>query len=92
MSSSIAVVAGTGNVQVTTGSATLVGLSFRETTAAAVATFVVRDGTTTGDPIKFVANVASGGSSVTMLPAIVFTTGVFLNRQSGTTELVLHFQ
>lgn len=91
MSSSIAVVAGTGNVQVTTGSATLVGVSYRET-AAAVATFVIRDGTTTGDPIKFVANVAASGSSVTMLPAIVFTTGVFLHRGTGTTELVLHFQ
>lgn len=91
MSSSIAVAAGTGNVQVTTGSATLVGLSYRET-AAAVATLVIRDGTTTGDPIRFVLNTAALASGSAVLPAVTFTNGVFLHRSTGTTELVLHFQ
>lgn len=90
MASSVAVAAGTGNVQVTTGEADLVGMSFRET-AAAAATFVLRDGTGTGDPIRFVANVAANGSDFKSLPAIPFGTGIFLHRGSGTTELVLYF-
>ncbi len=90
MATGTPVAAGSGNVQVITGATTLVGVAFRET-AAAVATFALRDGTTTGDPIRFVGNLAASAFNYVALPAVPFTTGVFLNRQSGTTELVLYF-
>lgn len=89
MSRSISLAAGAGDVQATTGNVTLVGFSVRESTASA-ATLVLRDGTTTGDPIKVTIGLAAGAGQVTALPAVDFSTGIFVDRTTGTTELVLY--
>ena len=91
MSRAVSLAAGLGDVQATTGSATLVGFSVRET-AAGAAVLVLRDGTTTGDLIKVTIGLAAGAGQVASLPAVEFATGIFVDRTSGTTELVLYIQ
>jgi hypothetical protein len=91
MASGIPVVSGAGNVQAVTGPVTLVGLMVRESAAtAAAATFVLRDGTTVTDPIRAVIKLAASDFRSISLPAVSFTTGVFVHREVGTTELVLY--
>ena len=85
----IPVAAGTGDVQGFTGATTLVGYSIRETTAA-VAVVQLRDGTGTGDPLRVTIGLGAGAGQVAPLPAIQFDTGIFVDRTSGTTELVLY--
>ncbi|MCW2767531.1 MAG: hypothetical protein JWO11_3490 [Nocardioides sp.] len=89
MAYSVVVPAGTGDVQAVTGAAELVGFSVRETTAAA-ATLVLRDGTSTAGALQVLMTLAAGSSQTSVLPAVVFSTGIFVDRTTGTTELVLY--
>ncbi|WP_116051684.1 hypothetical protein [Amycolatopsis palatopharyngis] len=77
--------------QALTGAATLVGLTVRESAGtAAVASVVLRDGTAATDPVIAVVELAANESKVITLPAVAITTGVFVDREAGSSELVLY--
>lgn len=91
MASGIPVASGTANAQAVTGPVTLAGLAVRETAGTAgTAAFVLRDGTTITDPIRYVVKLAANEARSVALPALTFNNGVFVHRESGTTELVLY--
>jgi hypothetical protein len=92
MAKSIVVAAGAGDTQAAIGAFTLVGCSVRESAgAAAAAALVLRDGTGTGDPARFFIELAANESKLLTLPAVEFTNGIFVDRESGTSELVLYY-
>jgi len=91
MSRPIAVASAATDVQAHTGAATLVGLTVRESAGTpAVASLVLRDGTTATDPIVAVVELAANESKAVPLPAVNIATGIFVDREAGTTELVLY--
>lgn len=90
--SSAVVASGTADAQAVTGAATLVGCSVRETaTVAAAAALVLRDGTAATDPARVFIELAANESKQLALPNVEFTNGIFVDRESGTTELVLYY-
>ena len=48
------------------------------------------DGTSATDPIRVPIKLAANGCIIGGLPAVTFATGIFVDRESGTTELVLY--
>jgi hypothetical protein len=91
MSRAIVVPTGTGDVQAATGDVDLYGFSARESAGtAAVATVVIRDGTSAaGTPVAFI-ELAANGSVTTPLPDVGVRNGLFVDRIAGETELVLY--
>lgn len=69
------------------------GFSVHET-AAAVATAVIRDGTSTsGVPVAYISLAAAGGQTQWFGPqGIVCTNGIFLDRVTGTTEITVWYE
>lgn len=90
MSRAIFVTGSASDTQGFTGPCTLVGYTARETgTAAGIVQ--LRDGTTTGDPVKATISLAISGTVGQMLPAVDFVTGIFVDRTgTGVVELVLY--
>lgn len=89
MARAVHVASGTAGAQAVTGSGSLVGYS---ATAGAAAGFVLRDGTTSaGSPLAF-ETFAAAGTVVRLLPAAEFATGVFVDRATAATELVLYVE
>jgi hypothetical protein len=73
MAVAIPVASGTASAQVTSGPATVVGVSFRESAGTpAAASFVLRDGTTTGDPVRFVRKLVASGADYVRLPEVAY--------------------
>ena len=89
MARAIAVAAGTGDVQAVTGSGTLVGYSVRET-AAATATLTLRDGTSAAGAACILISLPASTSQTAISPAIDFSLGLFVDRVTGTSEIVLY--
>jgi hypothetical protein len=86
-----ALASGTADAQAFTGQCTLYGYAVRENAGTpAAASLVLRNGTTVTDPPVAFISLAAGGSQVVTLPAVDCTNGVFADRLSGTTELVLY--
>jgi hypothetical protein len=91
MSIPVSVPSGAGDVQAVTGSCTLVGYSVRESAGSpAVATLVLRDGTSAAGAFRAGISLAASGVDAQLLPAVEFASGIFVDRVSGTTELVLY--
>lgn len=83
---------GATSVQALTGQDTLYGYAVRESAVTpAAASFVLHDGTATTDPIIVPQmNLAASGNQIAQLPAIPLTTGIFVERVSGSTEIVFY--
>lgn len=80
---------GTGDVQLETGSGNVRGWSVHESGAvAAVASFILRDGTSTSGAILATVELAADTSHTIYFAGdgIDFQTGLFLDRVSGETE------
>ena len=83
--------AGSGNLQISTAKPErFLGWSAVET-AGAVAEFVLRSGTGTGDPPVAHVKVVSGGSSSQWLgeQGVICPGGLFLHRVAGSTHVVV---
>jgi hypothetical protein len=92
MALSIEVAAGTADAQATTSAVSIVGVSVREAAAtAAAAALVLRNGTAATDPARVFVELAANESKTFELPGVDFPDGVFVDRESGTTELVLYY-
>lgn len=91
MSHAIPAASGTAGTQITSGSGDLIGISCRESAGTpAAATLVIRDGTdASGKPLVFV-NLAQSTAQTLQLPPVHFTAGLYLDRTSGTSEVVVH--
>jgi pyrimidine deaminase RibD-like protein len=77
--------------QLVTGAGALVGLSCRENAGTpAAAVLFLRDGTSSAGKELAVVTLSGGGSQTIQLPAVQFTTGLYLDRVSGTTEAVIY--
>lgn len=85
-----ALASGNTGAQAFTGSVTIYGYSARESAGTpAVASLVLRNGTSAaGAPIAFIT-LAAGGSQIVSLPGIDCPAGVFADRLTGTSEVVL---
>ncbi|MCP2339176.1 hypothetical protein [Actinomadura rupiterrae] len=93
MARSVVVASGTANVQAVTGPFTLVGVSVRENAGTpAAAALVMRDGTTTGDPARVLVKLAASESKLLGPLSVEFASGIFVHRESGTSELVLYLE
>jgi hypothetical protein len=91
MARGVAVASGAGDVQAVTGAVTLVGVAARETAGSpAAASLVLRDGTDATGAVRVPIELAANQSVAVQLPAVEFATGVFVDREAGTTELVLY--
>lgn len=91
MPRAIPVATGTADVQGVTGKATLAGYSVRESAVTpAVATVILRNGTTATDPIVALIELAANASQTETLPSIDCPGGVFVDRVVGETELSLY--
>lgn len=91
MAKAFAVASGTVDAQAVTGSCTLLGICVRENAATpAAAGVILRDGTSVAGPVMVPIKLAASGTVAGPLPAVEFTTGVFVDRETGTTELVLY--
>lgn len=84
----ISVPTGTGNVQIG-GGMPITGILAIETTGSAAAGFSLHDGTATGDPVVFIYNLTQGAS--VFVPVVhEVVNGLFLQRVSGSTQLVIY--
>jgi hypothetical protein len=91
MARAFAVASAATDVQGVTGACTLVG--FMAAAGAAATVVRLRDGTTASDPVKAVIGLAANGTAAGTLPAVDFTTGVFVDRDgTNSAELVLYIQ
>lgn len=91
MAKAIAVASGTADAQAVTGSCTLLGICVRENAGApAAAGVILRDGTSTAGAVVVPIKLAAGATVAGPLPAVQFDTGIFVDRESGTSELVLY--
>lgn len=91
MSRAVAVASGSAGVQAATGAVSLRGYSVRENAAtAAAATVVLRDGTSSTAPARAFIELAADASETVTIPATDFESGVFVDREAGTSELVLY--
>lgn len=91
MASGVPVASGSASVQAVNGPVSLAGIAMRETAGTpGAASFVLRDGTTNTDPIRYVVKLVASESRSVPLHALTFNTGVFVHREAGTTELVLY--
>ena len=91
MAKSVAVASGTADVQGVATPCVLLGICVRENAGTpAAAGVILRDGTSATDPIRVPIKLAANGCIIGGLPAVTFATGIFVDRESGTTELVLY--
>lgn len=91
MARAIHVTSSASDAQAIAAPATVVGYSAREAAAsAAVATVLIRNGTTASDPIVAMIELAADASQTATLPAVDCPNGVFVDRVAGTTELVIY--
>ena len=82
---------GTAGVQLVSGPATVYGYSIRDNAAtAAVATVVLRDGTSSSAPAVAFIELPADGSRSERLPGLQFQNGVFVDRAAGTSEIILY--
>lgn len=89
----VPVATGTTDGQATSGACTLVGFSARETVGSDSADVTLRDGTTAAGAIKAILRLTANGSQAALLPAVSFTTGIYIDRSgTGSSELVLYIQ
>lgn len=91
--SKVVAASGTADVAVYTGSGILYGFSARESAVTAAAgSFIIRDGTTVaGDPIMYVNLLSDESAREWYGPqGIPFNTGIFLDREAGTSEVVFY--
>lgn len=89
MANAVALASGTVDVQAVTGNVRLMGFSIREAAGSpAAAKLVIRNGTAATDPIVVVLNLnASESVRENFMPnGIVCPAGIFIDRESGTTE------
>jgi hypothetical protein len=88
----IPVASGTAGVQAITGAGVLLGYTYNVSAAGAAGTVqYVRDGTdNTGAKLAIIPVGATGGVMVAQIPAIPFTAGLFVDKVTGTSELVLY--
>ena len=87
----VVVPSGATGVQAVTGDCELVGFSVRESAGTpAVASVVLRDGTSSAGKSRAFVSLAASGVDTKLLPAIECKTGIFVDRVSGSTELVLY--
>ena len=94
MANTKAVASGTADAAVLSGRGKLFGFSARENAGTpAAASFILRDGTdANGTPIGFY-NIGPGktlNGDFGAIGGLEFSTGLFLDRVSGTTELVVY--
>lgn len=89
MADAAAVATGTADAQISTGKGKLHGFSCRESAAvAAAATFILRDGTTAaGTALAYVELAANVSQTTNFSNPVEFTTGLFLDRVAGETEV-----
>jgi hypothetical protein len=74
-----------------TGPGTLAGFCLRETGATNPATIQIRDGTTVAGPVIASDRALAGTGRAQVLPAVEFSTGLFIDRsETGTSEVVLY--
>lgn len=91
MSRSIHIASAATDAQAVTGPATLVGLSVRESAGTpAAASLVLRDGTSTAGEIVAVVELAANESKVLLLPAVRIVDGIFVDREAGSSELIVY--
>lgn len=88
-SRAVVVSAGTTDVQGLLGKCELVGIQVFET-AGAAATVAIHDGTSASGPKRMNFSLAANGIEKQWPPAIPFGTGIWVERLTGTTELVLY--
>lgn len=86
------VASGTADVQVLSSSCDLYSLSARESGAVGTASsFILRDGTSAaGTPAVFVEVAADSSINVSYPNGLRFSTGIYVDRVSGETELSVH--
>lgn len=91
MPRAVHVATGTADVQGVNVASTLVGFSVRESgTVAAVATVIIRNGTSTaGTPVAFI-ELAADKAETHLLPSVDCPDGIFIDRVLGETELTLY--
>ena len=91
MSEAISIATGTGDVLAFTGATRLHGYSVRESaTTGAVATVILRDGTSVaGTPVAYI-ELAANASDAARIPTVDISAGIFVDRVAGETELVLY--
>lgn len=84
--------AGTTDVQLVTGAGRLIGITAAEAASPAdVASFALRDGTSATDAkVCATVTLSPGQSMRDALPGVPFTTGLYLDRITGTTEVVVY--
>lgn len=89
MSRAIHVASGTADSAQSAG--TLVGLNVRESAASPLAAeVIIRNGTAATDPIVYIRELAANEQHTVSLPAVDCSAGIFVDRVSGSTELVLY--
>lgn len=88
---SIPVSTGGVGVQAVPGPCTVYGYSVRESAGtAAVATAILRDGTSAAGPARVFIELPADGSQTERIPGVPFYNGVFVDRVAGSTEFVLY--
>lgn len=91
MPRAIYVASGSAGVQPLTGAATVLGFSVRENAGTpAAASITIRNGASSSAPAIAVINLSAGSSQTADIPAIDCLSGIFVDRISGTTELVVY--
>lgn len=88
MARTIALAADTADVLART-KGTVVGYSVRETNGA-TATITIRNGITASDPAVLLIGLAANTSATARVPAIDCPDGIFVERITGETEIVLY--
>lgn len=89
MSRAVHVASGTADSAQSAG--ILVGVNMRESAAiAAAAEVIIRNGTTATAPIVHIRQLAADGQHDALLPAVNCSGGIFVDRVSGETEIVLY--
>lgn len=93
MARPLVVASGSASAQAETGSGILAGLSARESAGTpALAVFQLCDGTSSAGPLLATVSLGASGSQNVSLPAVPFNTGIYVNRVTGSTEIVLYLE
>lgn len=91
MARAVTLAASSSDAQAVTGATQLHGFSVRETGGTNPGTIQLRDGTDATGQIKATIHLAANGHQTSTVPAVEFTTGIFVDRSgTGTTEIVLY--
>lgn len=91
MPNAIHVATGTSDVQVISGAVNVLGYSVRESgIVGAAATVILRNGTSTSAPAVAIIELAADRSETNILPSVSCPNGLFVDRVTGETELVIY--